>query len=157
MNCRGWRERLARYHDDALENSERRDVEEHLAACARCRDALADLSSIRDLFQTASSGAPPENLAQRVAGVTRAQQSQPLVGRWLRGAAAAAAIAWITASLSLTRQPEMDAALAVPATPAVEAVLGGEDMPQDMALRLVVYAGAPSTPPREPRLPFGGH
>ena len=158
MNCRGWRKPLARYHDDSLDDSGRQRVEEHLAACHRCRDSLAELASIRDLFQAASSGTPPQGLAQRVGGgVARQHQGQQLVGRWLRGAAAAAVVAWVAASLSLARQPEMEAALAVPSTPAVEVMLSGEDMPQDMALRLAVYAGAPSTPPREPRLPFGGH
>ncbi|GAB6165900.1 hypothetical protein JCM19992_19000 [Thermostilla marina] len=61
MECNRIRERLSAYHDREISESDRRDVEAHLASCVMCRETLAGIESLSRLV--AESPVPlPESL-----------------------------------------------------------------------------------------------
>jgi anti-sigma factor RsiW len=45
-NADTWRDRLSEYLDEALEGSERSELEEHLEGCEECRETLAELRQV---------------------------------------------------------------------------------------------------------------
>ena len=86
----------AAYALDALDGEERREYEEHLARCERCRAELASLSEAATaLAYAVDSPAPPPQLRERVLERARAERPNvvPLRPRWAAPAAAAAAVA----------------------------------------------------------------
>jgi hypothetical protein len=75
----------AAYALDALDASERRDYEAHLARCERCREELASLSeTAAALAFGAEAPAPPPQLRERILASARAERPNvlPLRPRW---------------------------------------------------------------------------
>jgi anti-sigma-K factor RskA len=69
-----WQEDAAAYALGALDESEARAFEEHLAQCPRCRDELAALrEAVGALPGAAPDVAPPPELKQRVMATVRAE------------------------------------------------------------------------------------
>jgi anti-sigma-K factor RskA len=67
MEDRPVHELTAAYALDALDDNERRTFEEHLSACARCREELADLSQTAALLaHGAPAATPPPALRERI-------------------------------------------------------------------------------------------
>lgn len=95
-----WTDRLSEYLDDELAPAERAAADEHLLACAECRDVLAGLrrvtmraATLRDTAPSpalwngvAARIAPPDELAAR----RRVRAAPPL--RWIAGVAAVLAL-----------------------------------------------------------------
>lgn len=118
-------ERLDAYVEEALDGRERAGVETHLAACARCRDEVAELRSLFVALSELPRFAPSVGFSDQVmAGVRVRQPVFAGASEWLerlapqttRGWAAAAAVlalpvlgatllvAWIMAQPGVTPQ-----------------------------------------------------
>jgi len=86
----------APYALDALDPEEEREFERHLAACPRCREAVAAFSATAaELACAVAPAAPPPELRGRITAAVRAEQSNvvPLRPRWATAALAVAAVA----------------------------------------------------------------
>jgi len=67
MNCTQFEAVLADYLDGALAETERFAIEEHVAACAGCREFLQDAAAGARLLQSAPEIAAPPELVTRIA------------------------------------------------------------------------------------------
>jgi anti-sigma factor RsiW len=98
-------ELVAAYALDALDESERREFEEHLARCKRCREELAGLSDAAAALAYVPEGpAPPPALRERVLQRVhddRASNVVPLRRRLALPAAATFAVAAAAAAIVL--------------------------------------------------------
>jgi anti-sigma-K factor RskA len=93
----------AAYALDALDESERRRYEEHLAHCEQCRDQLASLSEAATALSfIGARPAPPPQLRARILEQARAERTNvvPLRPRWAIPAAVAA-VAAVAAAIVL--------------------------------------------------------
>ena len=70
------RKLLSAYCGDDLESAQRMRIEEHLAGCASCRAALADLQTALRLIRTTPEAEPPPWLATRIMARVRQQQRE---------------------------------------------------------------------------------
>ena len=144
---------LAALVDDALDPSDRRPLDDHLAGCAGCRDLLADLREIRSLAATLEPIEPParvwHDVRRRAAGPPRAVGRPlwwPLGGAAMAGAAAMAAALLVIGPAHLTRSPASDdpaGAARRAATAAVEQI----ERPHAAAIRELeqrIGTGAPN-------------
>jgi anti-sigma factor RsiW len=91
MNCNKNKRLLSRYLDHELDQGRRRQVEEHLESCARCRQELAELGATTSRLRELSAPGPSPFLATRVMAEVR------LTGRhrrpaWARLVTTAAAV-----------------------------------------------------------------
>jgi len=101
--------RLDAWLDGRLDAAERRELEEHLAACARCRDQLAALEAAREAVREALETPPlPPGLEVRILDRLDREDAErrsapaapprwPAAGRWLpvaAGLAAATLLFW---------------------------------------------------------------
>ena len=102
------REMLGAFALDAVDDEERRLVEEHLSTCPRCRAEVAEHRETAAML--AAAGAPaPDGVWDRISGeldgpipIDRARKAR---SRWLTGAAAAAAIVSVFAlTIDVARQ-----------------------------------------------------
>jgi anti-sigma factor RsiW len=92
MSCEHYHEAIGAWVDGTLDVIERREIEDHLAACERCAALAADLRHIRDLARGLDRLSPPSALWDRVASETRigAGSSRPQMRPvWIALAAAA--------------------------------------------------------------------
>jgi anti-sigma factor RsiW len=95
------------YHDGALTESQRADVEAHLAVCAECRELLADLQRLSSLFMTVPlAEMPPRAVGKMYGSYWAAKQKQDrgvrLLAEWLT---AAAAVVMLVAQLHVNPTP----------------------------------------------------
>jgi anti-sigma factor RsiW len=93
----------AAYALDALDDDERREYEEHLARCERCREELVSLSEASSsLAYAVDAPAPPPQLRERILASARSERPNvvPLRPRWALPAAAAA-VAAVAAAIAL--------------------------------------------------------
>jgi anti-sigma-K factor RskA len=122
----------AAYALDALDGDEERAYEEHLRACARCREELAELSPVAaSLAYGAAAAAPPAALRERILSEARAERERvvvlrprwalPLAGVAAVAAAAAVALAVWAASLNGSRN-DLRTALRIVGDPRAERV-----------------------------------
>jgi len=126
---------VAPYALDALDQSEEREFEEHLASCESCREELARLREAAAGLAYASAGAsPPPELRQRIIDQARAERpnvvSLPRRRSWPAPLAAVAAVA-AAAAIGLgvwgaTRSSSSDPFAAVLATPGARLVPMGD-------------------------------
>jgi anti-sigma-K factor RskA len=89
-------ELTAAYVLDALDAGDRQEFEQHLAACARCREEVAELSTTAaSLAYAVPPVNPPPELRGRILDAARAERPNvvPLRPRWAVPAVAAAAVA----------------------------------------------------------------
>jgi len=129
--CERHADALAALVDDALDPPDRGPLDEHLDACAACRDLLADLRDIRSLAATLEPIEPPARVwhdARR--RIAAAQQEETplrsigwrpgwsLGGAALAGAAAVAGAVLVIGPTDFTLPPPSNG----PAGPAREAV-----------------------------------
>jgi anti-sigma-K factor RskA len=129
-------ELTAAYALDALDEAERRTYEEHLSACTRCREELADLSQTAALLaHGAPSATPPPALRERILAEARRsrranvipfrRRSRVVLGAAAAMTAAAAAIAiafgvqWASVSQDLDEARNAVDVLADPAARSV--------------------------------------
>jgi anti-sigma-K factor RskA len=86
----------AAYALDALDTEESDAYEAHLAECERCRDELAEFSSVAaSLAHAVEPASPPPALRERILDAARAERPNvvPLRPRWAYPVAAVAAVA----------------------------------------------------------------
>lgn len=138
-NADAWEDRLSEYLDGELKTAEHEACERHLATCASCRKAVADLRVVVARAQALRAPAAPATdlwpgVAARLQPRPAGRRWWPVAGswrtRWLVPAVAAAVIVlacvaellWISrpvpAPISTARTPPMDAARALHATAA---------------------------------------
>lgn len=80
MTCREWEIWISAYHDDALDAERRRRVEQHLAACARCREESEATALLGQALRAAMTRSEaPETLLARV--MTHLPQAAPSAPR----------------------------------------------------------------------------
>lgn len=110
----------AAYALGALSTTERAEFEEHLAGCARCRDAVAELGpTVSLLSQVHAEDAQriadqdAEDMApMRVLAAARARRrTRRRIGAWVVGAAAAVVVATVIAVSMLALRPAPAVAL----------------------------------------------
>jgi anti-sigma-K factor RskA len=90
----------AAYALDALEPGEREAYEAHLAGCERCRDEVAEFSSVAAaLAHAVEPASPSPALRERILDAARAERPKvvPLRPRWAYPVAAVVAVAACTA------------------------------------------------------------
>jgi hypothetical protein len=108
----------------ALDPAERGQVEAHVAACARCRDSLAELAPLPGLLNRldpaqAEAGlpAPPVALLDRALADTRPQHRTTARRRWwVTAAVAAAAVVLAGTAVLATRGQEPGPPVATPSS-----------------------------------------
>lgn len=135
--------RLDAWLDGRLDATERRELEEHLASCARCRDQLAALEAVRSAVRDGlEQPPPPPGLEVRILDrldredaerrpPTAAAPRWPAAGRWLP---IAAALAVATLLFFLLRgAPEPEPADLVAAATRAHAELGAS-LPEGLAV-----------------------
>ena len=86
----------AAYALDALDSEEREAFEVHLAECERCREEVAEFSSVAaSLAHAVEPASPPPALRERILDAARAERPNvvPLRPRWAYPVAALAAVA----------------------------------------------------------------
>jgi len=66
MTCKDIEEKLTAYREGVLSPEERRIVESHLASCAKCSSALADLEKIVGLLKNLPEIEPPPWFTQKI-------------------------------------------------------------------------------------------
>ncbi|OPY84664.1 MAG: hypothetical protein A4E72_02123 [Syntrophus sp. PtaU1.Bin208] len=79
MNCRDIEKLLPAYLEDLLPPEERRNVQEHLAACQRCCKSLADLQQMETVLSDLEAVSPPPWMKQRIMARVR-EEEQPEKG-----------------------------------------------------------------------------
>lgn len=72
-----WLDQLSEYMEGTLPPADAAALEEHLAACAGCRQALADLQEVLSLAHSLEAGEPPRDLW---AGIEQAITAQAPAG-----------------------------------------------------------------------------
>jgi hypothetical protein len=120
----------------ALDPAERSQVEVHVAGCARCRDALAELAPLPGLLNRLDAGQaeaglprPPERLldaAMQQAAVTAQDERSTSRRWWVAAAVAAAALALASTAVLATRgqdAPEVATPTATTTRPQAQTVL----------------------------------
>lgn len=123
-----WQDRLSDYLDEALEDSERSELEEHLEGCEECRETLGELREVVAQARRLVDAPPARDLWPRIAERIRETEERERRGRSFtfsmpQLAAAAitlvalsSGIAWQAAGGFSTRQTEPAAPVAqVPA------------------------------------------
>ena len=106
MSCEHYHETIGAWVDGTLDAVERREIEDHLAACERCATLAADLRHIRDLAQGLDHLTPPAALWERIAGNIRTRpgggvKRMPPV--WI--SLAAAAVLVLAIGIAVLRRP----------------------------------------------------
>lgn len=133
MEAQDLHDLTAAYALDALDPAEEREFEQHLAACARCREELAELREAAGALAFATTAPPPPpHLRQRILDEARGEIRNvvPLRRRRpfqatvaLAGLAAAASVALAFWAVSLSNELDRErAALAVLADPAARTI-----------------------------------
>ncbi|MHB0935777.1 MAG: zf-HC2 domain-containing protein [Armatimonadota bacterium] len=84
-------EQLAAYQTDAVNATERRRIDEHVAACATCRHELAALEEVAGMVSALPQPAMPDNLWPGVAA--RLEPRRTPVSAWWRALAGAGMLA----------------------------------------------------------------
>jgi anti-sigma factor RsiW len=102
------------YHDDALSAEERSAVESHLAACAECRQLLAELQKLSSMLATVEFAPMPPRVMSRMYGswhANRARQDRGVrrLAGWMTAAAAAILVFVPVHSMM---QPKLDQSVA---------------------------------------------
>jgi len=128
-----WTDLLSGYLDEELDPVTRRRVADHLAACATCREVLADLEEIVVAAPHYRGRVPERDLWTGIASAIEADRVRPLpVGRrWLSGSARRLLAAGITLAVLgggggywLAQQSRAGAAL-----PLAELPIAGQAIP----------------------------
>jgi anti-sigma factor RsiW len=84
MDCKHSQEMMSAYLDAELGAADLRQMEGHLASCAACQGALAELRALQDKIATrATRHAAPEHLKHRIRAALQAERPRQAVG--LRG------------------------------------------------------------------------
>lgn len=98
------RELTAAYALDALDRSDEREFEEHLAHCEQCREEVAAFQEVAELLAyDVETPAPPSSLRERILEQARGEQPNvvPLHRRWAFPAAATLAAVAAGAAIGL--------------------------------------------------------
>jgi anti-sigma factor RsiW len=91
MKCKNAERLLSRYLDHELDQGRARQLEDHLAQCANCRQELADLASATDRLRALDAPGPSPFLATRVMAEVRLARRRHRPA-WARLVATAAAV-----------------------------------------------------------------
>ncbi|MGH2461417.1 MAG: zf-HC2 domain-containing protein, partial [Chloroflexota bacterium] len=72
---------LSGYYDEALDDDERREVENHLARCSACRERLAGYATMGGALRAGATTAAPPTLDEKVERLFRRYSSSRLIER----------------------------------------------------------------------------
>ena len=92
MRCSGVQRQLDLFATHELASSMRERIEDHLASCAECREALAMLRRFEDLLTASPAPPVPNGFAARV--VAQAKERQAIVSRSGQTPRASSAFRW---------------------------------------------------------------
>jgi uncharacterized protein YqkB len=82
-NCKDIENKLSSYIDNVLSAEDKRMVEEHLKACAKCSAVLADLQKVKAVTNKLSEVEPPEWFKQKIMAQVRAEaEKKSFVEKW---------------------------------------------------------------------------
>ncbi|MCK9197100.1 MAG: zf-HC2 domain-containing protein [Syntrophales bacterium] len=76
MTCNEIENRLSAYMEGLLPPGEKKDTEEHLATCPRCRQALSDLKQVEKLVKGLEEVEPPLFFEHRIMSLVREEAGQ---------------------------------------------------------------------------------
>ncbi|MEI7636894.1 MAG: DUF2275 domain-containing protein [Syntrophus sp. (in: bacteria)] len=76
MTCNEIENRLSAYMEGLLPPGEKKDTEEHLATCPRCRQALSDLKQVEKLVKGLEEVEPPPFFEHRIMSLVREEAEQ---------------------------------------------------------------------------------
>lgn len=116
MRCESAREAMSLDADGRLEPARRPELEAHVAACPACSAFRDDLDRLRLVFRPAEAVEPSEGAVRRTVDAASACKSRRPAGAWISGAAAAALLAALGASLWSRPVPPVS----TPAAPAAD-------------------------------------
>jgi hypothetical protein len=106
MSCEHYQETIGAWVDGTLDTVDRREIEDHLAACEECAALAADLRHIRDLARGLDRLTPPAALWDRLAAKTRTSSGvsvKRMPPVWV--ALAAAAVLVLAVGIAVLRRP----------------------------------------------------
>jgi anti-sigma factor RsiW len=112
MSCQHYLGEINAWVDGTLDRVERREIEDHLAACEACRALAADLQRVRELGGRLERMTPPPALWERISGeIGREPRKKPVLRRvvWMP-LAAAAVLALAIGFTAWRQQPSAPAA-----------------------------------------------
>ena len=113
MSCQHYLGEINAWVDGTLDRVERREIEDHLAACGPCRALAADLQRVRELGSRLERMTPPPALWERISGeIGREPRKRPVFRRvvWMP-LAAAAVLALAIGYTSWRQEPSAPAAV----------------------------------------------
>lgn len=91
MNCADFENLLADYIDGGLTETQRRQIEEHAASCAACREFMGDVTGALAFLKHADAVLPPPELVTRIAyqaPIGRTREPFETQGIWSKVSAA---------------------------------------------------------------------
>lgn len=148
---------LAAYHEQALPPAQMLSAKQHIEACTRCQEILANLAATDEIPLAANPNRPLQESAAAGSAVRVLKPSTAPLWRWVApaGALAAALLVWVTVhgptpQLQPKAPQQTMAAKGVPASP----VPSPEPPPRDnVKNKAFAIAGATrtQTPPASPR------
>jgi anti-sigma factor RsiW len=111
MSCERYQESISAWVDGTLDSVGRRELEDHLAACAECGALATDLRRIAELARGLDRLQPPAALWNRIGQATRrTREPRPRVPPfWLGLAAAAVIVAAVSLAVLLRPAPDTTA------------------------------------------------
>jgi anti-sigma factor RsiW len=120
-------DRLTRYHDGELSAERRRELDAHLAGCARCAAELRKLRGLSGLLSEAHAPAAPKGMTERLHRAVAAAGGTGVI-RLCRAASLAAAALLVACAVVTLRGPGEPAQAAPAAAWEVAAVTLDPDL-----------------------------
>ncbi|HDQ03397.1 MAG TPA: DUF2275 domain-containing protein [Deltaproteobacteria bacterium] len=82
-NCKDMGNKISLYLDDVLSAEDKRKLEEHLKACPKCREALADMQKVKAMTRELSELEPPPWFKQKIMAQVREEaQKKSFTEKW---------------------------------------------------------------------------
>jgi hypothetical protein len=130
MACERYHEGIGAWVDGTLDVVDRREIEDHLAACGACSALASDLTRLRDLARELERLTPPPALWERIAVEARTPP-RAVSARWKAGhvVLAAAAALVLAVGVAVWRLPVAEA----PAPPAARTAPAADVSAVDLA------------------------
>lgn len=121
MSCQHYLGEINAWVDGTLDRVERREIEDHLAACESCRALAADLRRVRELGGRLERMTPPPALWERISEeIGREPRKRPVLRSVVWMPLAAAAVLAVAIGFTAWRQQPAAPAVAGPGQTAVD-------------------------------------
>lgn len=154
-DCEKYQPLLFDFSDGTLDDAQQQELSAHLAACAACRERLAELAQIHEAFFAMDEVEAPEGFAQGVMDRVRAEKRGARHHSRYAGLAACAAVVLFTAGVFLPYMLGMGKG-AAPADAAPEACAAAEECAEAPVAADEQMSGASGAPSRALTMNNGG-